>query len=100
MAIFYEDTNVVRSIPARIASYSVSLLDAMKSNSMACCIISPVGALSCKPTPASICREASSTLRIHQHQLDALICSQKTKFGGAYSHSHDPADGRQNISST
>ena len=69
MMIFSEDTDVARSILARIASYSVSLLDVGKSSRMACSIISPVGALSCKPTPAPVCREASSTLRIHQPEL-------------------------------
>ena len=47
MMIFSEDTNIARSIPASIASYSVSLLNAGKSNRMACSILSPVGALSC-----------------------------------------------------
>ena len=46
MMIFSKDTNVARSIPARIASYSVSLLDARKSNRMACSILSPVKASS------------------------------------------------------
>ena len=46
MMLFFEDTDVARSIPARIASYSVSLLDAGKSNPMACSIHSPIGALS------------------------------------------------------
>ena len=32
MMIFSKDTKTVRSIPARIASYSASLLDAGKSN--------------------------------------------------------------------
>ena len=34
MMIFSEDTEIARSIPARIASYSASLLDARKSNSI------------------------------------------------------------------
>ena len=67
--IFFEDRNVARSISARIVSYSVSLLDAGKSSSMACSILSPVGVLSYKPTPTPICREAPSTLRIHQLEL-------------------------------
>ena len=65
MMIFSEDTEIVRSIPARIASYSASLLDARKSNRIACSILSPVWALSCKPTPAPIFQEVPSTLRIH-----------------------------------
>ena len=44
----------MRSIPTRIASYSVSLLDVGKSSCMACYILYPVGALSCKPTPALV----------------------------------------------
>ena len=55
-----EDTNFARSIPARTTSYSVSLLNAGKSSYMACSIISPIGALSCKPTLAPFWREASS----------------------------------------
>ena len=54
MMIFLEDTKVTRSIPARIASYFASLLDAGKCNYIACFILSPVGALSCKPTLAPI----------------------------------------------
>ena len=65
MMIFSEDTEIVRFIPARIASYSVSLLDAGKSNRVACSILSLIGALSCKLTPALICLEEPSTLRIH-----------------------------------
>ena len=64
MMIISKDTNVVRLIPARIASYSISFLDTGKSSRMACSILSPVRALSCKPTLAPFCREASSTLRI------------------------------------
>ena len=65
MMIFSEDMEIARSIPARIASYSASLLDAGKSNHIACYILSPVGDLSCKPTPALVYRKAPSTLRIH-----------------------------------
>ena len=54
MMIFSEDTDVAKSIPTRISSYSVSLLDAGKSSYMACSILSPIGALICKPTPAPI----------------------------------------------
>ena len=61
-----EDTEIVRSILAMIASYSTSLLDEGKFNRIAYSILSPIGALSCKPTPTPIFREAPSTLRIHQ----------------------------------
>ena len=69
MMIFSKDTKIARSISARIASYSVSLLDAGKSNRMACFILYPVGALSVKPTPAPVFWEVPSTLRIHQSML-------------------------------
>ena len=65
MRSFSDDTNYARLTPARIASYLVSLLDAGKFSRMACSTISPIGALSCKPTPAPVWREASSTLRVH-----------------------------------
>ena len=65
MMIFSQDTEIVKSIPAKIASYSVSLLDARKLNRMAYSILSSVGALSVKPTLAHIFREAPSTLRVH-----------------------------------
>ena len=69
MMIFSKDTNVVRSIPARIASYKVSVLDMGKSSRMAYSILSPVRALSCKLTPTPVFREVSFTLRIHQSTL-------------------------------
>ena len=69
MMIFFEDTKVARSILARIASYSFSLLDVGKSTRIAYSILSPVGALSYKPTPTLVFREALSTLRIHQPTL-------------------------------
>ena len=65
MMIFVKVTVIARSIPARIASYSVSLLDVGKSKCIACSILSPVRALSCKPILASVYREAPSILRIH-----------------------------------
>ena len=69
MRNFSDDIDLSRLIPARIASYSVSLLDAGNSSHMACSTLSPVRAFSCKPTPAPVWREAPSTLRIHQPLL-------------------------------
>ena len=69
MMIFSEDIDVARSILAMIASYTISLLEAGKSRRMACSILSPVGALSCRPTPTPVFREALFTLRIHQPLL-------------------------------
>ena len=63
MIIFYEDTDIARSIPARIASYSASLLDTGKSNRIACSILSPVRAFSCRPIHAPVYQEVSSILR-------------------------------------
>ena len=54
MMSFSENIDFARSISARIASYTVSLLDVGKSSHMAYSIISSVGALSFKPTPAPI----------------------------------------------
>ena len=73
MMIFSEDMEIMRFIPTRIASYSTSLLDAGKSNCIICSIFSPVGALSCKPILAPFCREAPSTLRIHQSTLPGSV---------------------------
>ena len=69
MMIFSKDTEIARSIPVRIALYSASLFDARKSNHLTCCILSPIGALSCKPIPSPVFLEAPSTLRIHQSAL-------------------------------
>ena len=67
MMIFSEDTEIARSIPTRISPHSTSLLDIGKFNHIVCS--TPVEALRCKPTPALVCREAPSTLRIHQSAL-------------------------------
>ena len=69
MMIFSKDMKISRSILARIASYSASLLDVGNSNRIAYSILSRIGALSCKPTPTPVCRKAPSTLRIHQSAL-------------------------------
>ena len=42
MMIFSKDTEIARSIPAMIASYSASLLEAGKSKCIACSIIFPL----------------------------------------------------------
>ena len=65
MMIFSEDMKIARSIPARITSYSTSLLDAGKSNCIACSILFPIWVISCKPIPTLVYQEASFTLRIH-----------------------------------
>ena len=65
MMIFYEDTEIARSIPAMIASYLALLLEAGKSKLIACSIISPIEAKSCSPSSAPNFREAPSTFRVH-----------------------------------
>ena len=47
------------------ASYSDSLLEALKPKRAACSIISPVGEVNCKPMSAPDCLEAPSTQRVH-----------------------------------
>ena len=54
MRRFYDDMDCERSIPARTASNSVSVLDVGKFSHMACFTISLVGALSYKPTLAPV----------------------------------------------
>ena len=54
MMIFYEDTDVVRLILAKIASYLVSLLEVGKIRRMTYSILSPVRVLSYKFTPAPV----------------------------------------------
>ena len=69
MMRFSKDTNFARSTPTNIASYSVSLLDGRKPSRMAYSILSPIGALSFKPTPAPVWREEVPISRIHQLAL-------------------------------
>ena len=53
------------SILTKLASYSDSLLEALKPKWIACSIFSHVGDLSCKPMSTLVCRDAPSTLRVH-----------------------------------
>ena len=59
-------TTSVSSSPAIMASYSDSLLEALKPKRTACSILSPIGEVNCKSIPAPDCLEAPSTQRIHQ----------------------------------
>ena len=54
------------SSPAIMASYSDSLLEALKPKRAACSILSPVGEVNYKPMSAPDCLEAPSTQRVHQ----------------------------------
>ena len=51
---FSEDTVAASLISASMASYSNSLLEALKPKWIACSITSPAGDLSCKPMPAPV----------------------------------------------
>ena len=73
MMIFSKNMEIARLIPAMIASYSTSLLEAGKSKCMVYSIISSVGALSYNPSLAPVCREAPSTFRVHQLELSGSI---------------------------
>ena len=66
MQFFSKDTEIARSSLAMMASYSALLLEAKKFRRMTCSMTSPVGALSCNPRLAPVCREAPSTFRVHQ----------------------------------
>ena len=59
-------TTSASSSPAIMASYSDSLLEALKPKRTACSILSPVGEVNCNAMPAPDCLEASSTQRVHQ----------------------------------
>ena len=54
------------SRPVVMASYSDSLLEALKPKRTACSILSPVGEVNCRPMLAPDCLEAPSTQRVHQ----------------------------------
>ena len=59
-------TTSASSSLAIMASYSDSLLEALKPKRTACSILSPVGEVNCRPIPAPDCLEAPSTQRVHQ----------------------------------
>ena len=57
------------SIPDKRASYSDSLLEALKPNRIACSILSPVRDFNYRPIPTLVCLDALSTLSVHQFEL-------------------------------
>ena len=61
------------SSPARMASYSKLLLEALNPSRMACLILSPNGDFNCKPTPAPVCLGAPSIFCVHQSKLSGLV---------------------------
>ena len=56
-----------------MASYSYSLLVALKPNRTAYSILSPVGEVNCRPMPSSVCLEAPSTQCVHQPVLSRHV---------------------------
>ena len=63
------------SSPAIMASYSDSLLMALKPNRTACLILSLVGEVNYRPMPALVCLEAPSTLSAHQPVSSGQVSS-------------------------
>ena len=54
------------SSPTIMASYSDSLLEALKPKRTVCSILSPVGEVNCRPMSTPDCLEAPSMQRVHQ----------------------------------
>ena len=67
------DKAVASSSPAKMASYSDSLLEALNPSRIACSILSPDRVLNCKPMPALNCLDAPSILRVHQSKLSGHV---------------------------
>ena len=64
-----------------MASYSDSLLDALKPKWIACSIFSPIGEVNCSLMPAPDCLDAPSTQRVH-HPLSLgqrLCCGSSAR---------------------
>ena len=67
------DITTASSIPTRMASYSDSLFEALKPSRIAYLILSPLEDFSCRPMLAPVCRDAPSTLRVHQSKLSEHV---------------------------
>ena len=59
-------TESASSSSAIMASYSDSLLEALKPKWTSCSILSPIREVNCRQMPAPDCLEAPSTQRVHQ----------------------------------
>ena len=68
-----EDRAAASSSPARMASYSDSLLEALNQSRIACSILSSDEFLNCKPMPAPDCLDAPSILRVNQFKLSGHV---------------------------
>ena len=67
------DRAIASSSPARMASYSYSLLEALNPSRIACSILSPDGDFNCKPMPVPVCLDAPSTFSVHQSKLSGRV---------------------------
>ena len=67
------DKAVSSSSPARMASYSDSLLEALNPSRMACSILSSDGDFNCKPTLAPVCLDAPLIFSVHQSKLSGQV---------------------------
>ena len=67
------DRATTSSSPARMASYSDSLLEALNPSWIAYSILSLDGDFNCKPMPSPVCLDASSILSVHQSKLSGRI---------------------------
>ena len=59
--------------PARMTSYSDSLLEALNPSLMAYSNLSSDGDFNCKPTPAPVCLNAPSIFSVHQSKLSGRV---------------------------
>ena len=59
------DIVAANSIPAKMASYSDSLFEALKPSQIACLILSPPRDFNYRLMSAPVCPDAPSTLRVH-----------------------------------
>ena len=67
------DKTVASSSPAKMASYSDSLLEALNPSWMACSILSPDGDFNCKPMLTMVCLDAPSMFSVHQSKLSGRV---------------------------
>ena len=67
------DIAAANLIPARMTSYFDSLFEALKPSRIACSILSPLEDFSYRPMSTPVCRDAPSTLRVHQFKLSEYV---------------------------
>ena len=68
-----ENRAVASSSPARMGSYSDSLLEALNLSRISCSILSPEGDFNFKPIPPSIFLDAPLILSVHQSKLSGCV---------------------------